>query len=302
MQACPEIIHQGWLQKQSKETGALKNWKLRWFVLKGNHLSYFCSPSSSSTPARGVIDLSDTTIIPCDVPEKGENCFVIRHPRRRDFYLQANDVDDLLTWLDCLKGATTTSRLSVGFSWTIAQPCCPLTWHEVKFHWPDTSFPLGIDFVMQHGGAITVKAVHGEARAQAADIEKDEIVVAVNGESVKGWSMEQFIKAVRDAAPGSNPQECNVDNKQISVTIAFTFARKVRKSTTTTEVTAVPTPIRPLPAAPIQTERVSRRRNEKCLSLGRGTKKMVQGIQWNVKTRRTRGSWCHSVGKKLCTH
>jgi hypothetical protein len=286
-------------------------------TLQGNTLTYFVGPPKIlKQPARGVIDLTDTTIIPCDIPEK-KYCFVIKHRERRDFYLQANSVDDMLTWLDLLKTAT-SQRQSMGFRWTLATPSCPLTWHEVKFKWHDTSFPLGIDFGMLQGGAIAVKGVHGEARAQATDIQKHEIVVALNGVSIKGWSMEQFITAIRMAAPGSNPVETgtivrdhdtgSMPKKAVSVTIAFTFARRVPGQPPIYS-TSPQKQNKPLPSlAQNKSTGASRAekclsfgRAEKCRSLGRGAKKMVQGIHWNVgaekrrNLRSKRGSWGQSL-------
>jgi hypothetical protein len=38
----PQELHAGWLVKQ----GALhKNWKKRWFVVRGGHMLYYSSPS-----------------------------------------------------------------------------------------------------------------------------------------------------------------------------------------------------------------------------------------------------------------
>lgn len=90
---------------------------------------------------------------------------------------------------------------------------------------------------MKQGGSIVVKNVYGEARAQNADILKGEVILALNGTCVKGWSMEKFVEAVRAAAPGSNahcqngcdPTRTKLSakpSKQASVNISFTFARK----------------------------------------------------------------------------
>lgn len=144
-----------------------------------------------------------------------------------------------MTWLDFLKTASEIGcrPKSVGFSWTVCVPTCPVKFHCVDFTWVDTSFPLGLDFEMKQGGSIVVKNVYGEARAQNADILKGEVILALNGTCVKGWSMEKFVEAVRAAAPGSNahcqngcdPTRTKLSakpSKQASVNISFTFARK----------------------------------------------------------------------------
>jgi hypothetical protein len=224
--------------------------------------------------------------------------------------MQAPSTEDMLTWLDMLKTVTNKSlRNSVGFSFTLAAPSCPLTFHEVELLWHDTSFPLGIDFKMLQGGAIGVTDVHGEARAQTTQIQKNEIVVALNGVSVKGWSMEKFVQAIRDAAPGSNPKESGATgsetlqcSKRVSVKISFTFARKTHRqklsalnptlmeSMTSDDASPIRQKMKPLPSPPSQpsTTALQRRscgkryRLEKGLSLGRGAKRLVKGIHWDA--------------------
>eukprot|EP00735_Rhodelphis_limneticus_P008517 TRINITY_DN2155_c0_g1::TRINITY_DN2155_c0_g1_i1::g.12753::m.12753 TRINITY_DN2155_c0_g1::TRINITY_DN2155_c0_g1_i1::g.12753 ORF type:complete len:456 (-),score=146.91,sp/P54644/KRAC_DICDI/44.54/1e-132,Pkinase/PF00069.20/1.9e-75,Pkinase_Tyr/PF07714.12/9.4e-36,PH/PF00169.24/1.3e-23,PH_11/PF15413.1/1.1e-08,PH_3/PF14593.1/1e-05,PH_3/PF14593.1/1.6e+02,Kinase-like/PF14531.1/19,Kinase-like/PF14531.1/3.4e-05,Pkinase_C/PF00433.19/1.4e-05,PH_9/PF15410.1/9.9e-05,PH_9/PF15410.1/4.6e+03,PH_8/PF15409.1/0.00068,PH len=90
---------EGWLTKQG---AVVKNWKRRWFVLKDKQLYYFKKPSDLEP--KGTVNLEDVTIAHATHATKRQHCFGIYHPGRRSYFLQADTQDDMLLWVNAIRG------------------------------------------------------------------------------------------------------------------------------------------------------------------------------------------------------
>eukprot|EP00736_Rhodelphis_marinus_P010551 Rmarinus@m.18454 len=90
---------EGWLTKQG---AVVKNWKRRWFVLKDKNLYYFKKPSDLEP--KGTVNLEDVTIAHATHATKRQHCFGIYHPGRRSYFLQADCQDDMLMWVNAIRG------------------------------------------------------------------------------------------------------------------------------------------------------------------------------------------------------
>jgi serine/threonine-protein phosphatase 2A regulatory subunit B' len=97
MQGCT-----GYLYKQG---GERKNWKKRWFVLRGNCLSYYENAESSSPIKSVVLSGYDVHEVPYDRFKK-KLCFELFHPQDRTFYLYSEQVDEHDSWMSVLALAT----------------------------------------------------------------------------------------------------------------------------------------------------------------------------------------------------
>ena len=58
-----DAIKQGWLLKKSSGTGTLgrRNWKRRYFALRGKTIYYYSESDLSQAKPQGAIDLNDVT-------------------------------------------------------------------------------------------------------------------------------------------------------------------------------------------------------------------------------------------------
>ena len=105
----------GWLHK---EGGATKSkWQLRWFVLRGDTLSYYQKKEAASeqngTPL-GSINLTEVD----DVSKIGEHsgkdhCLAIigvKNSNKKVYYLAADHIDVLTEWFIALKAASNSNR------------------------------------------------------------------------------------------------------------------------------------------------------------------------------------------------
>jgi hypothetical protein len=92
--------HSGWLTKQGH---LVKNWKRRWFVLEYPLLHYYKSPED--TTPRGSINCEQVTLSETIALERTrkENCFMVHHPDRKVYYLQAEDEADMMRWVKAIR-------------------------------------------------------------------------------------------------------------------------------------------------------------------------------------------------------
>jgi len=89
---------EGWLVKQG--TSFVKNWKKRWFVLKGDSLYYF-DDKRSDTP-NGSVPLEGCFIQGTDELTRKKFSFGLFHPERRTFFLVADSKQIMQEWVDVL--------------------------------------------------------------------------------------------------------------------------------------------------------------------------------------------------------
>ena len=91
----------GWLWKRGSGKGALglKNWKRRWFVLEYPLLHYYRNPGDA-TP-RGTVNCEQVTLSETAGMERTgrEHCFMVHHPARKIYFLQAEDEADMMSWV-----------------------------------------------------------------------------------------------------------------------------------------------------------------------------------------------------------
>lgn len=91
---------QGWLVKQGH---LVKNWKRRWFVLEYPLLHYYKTPEDP-TP-RGTINCEQVTLSETVAHERTgkDNCFMVHHPERKVYFLQAEDETDMMSWVKAIR-------------------------------------------------------------------------------------------------------------------------------------------------------------------------------------------------------
>ncbi|KAL6080009.1 Actinin, alpha 1 [Balamuthia mandrillaris] len=95
------VDKQGWLMKKGQEKSS--SLKKRWFVLRGNVLSYYAS--ENDTDEKGSISMESSTISP-EKAEKGEKKWLLKvSVENRDLVLQAESKEDRNKWLCALRGA-----------------------------------------------------------------------------------------------------------------------------------------------------------------------------------------------------
>eukprot|EP00051_Salpingoeca_urceolata_P015557 m.202136 g.202136 ORF g.202136 m.202136 type:complete len:513 (-) comp18435_c0_seq1:264-1802(-) len=94
--------HSGWLTKQG---GRYKSWKRRWFVMRGNQMSYYKDPTDRKP--LGVITLMarEVKIIPED-DESGPRrkfCFEVRGTGQRTFVCCAASQEEMEKWIEVMR-------------------------------------------------------------------------------------------------------------------------------------------------------------------------------------------------------
>lgn len=98
-QVLGSIVHkEGYMSKQG---GSWKTWKRRFFVLRGNFITYYESEGEASP--KGVINLDGCEIEICKSSKWGkEFCFEIHHSERRSFVLHANSEQHRNAWAEAI--------------------------------------------------------------------------------------------------------------------------------------------------------------------------------------------------------
>ena len=91
---------EGWLVKQGH---LIKNWKRRWFVLEYPLLHYYRNPGDA-TP-RGTVNCEQVTLSETAGMERTgrEHCFMVHHPDRKIYFLQAEDEADMMSWVKAIR-------------------------------------------------------------------------------------------------------------------------------------------------------------------------------------------------------
>lgn len=107
--AIPNPNRCGYLTKQG---GAVKSWKRRYFVLKDNFLFYYKRPRDDSPT--GVIQLEGCSVeeTPSEELDR-KNCFTLRTPSRTWFF-QADRQIEMDIWIDCISHAENWWTQGVG--------------------------------------------------------------------------------------------------------------------------------------------------------------------------------------------
>lgn len=77
-----------------------KSWRVRWFVLRNNYLTYF-KTKQSRTPIR-TLDLLQARCVEYDDSKSKNFCFRIEF-LHRTFYIYANSTEDCTQWVDLLR-------------------------------------------------------------------------------------------------------------------------------------------------------------------------------------------------------
>ena len=85
------LTKQGWIRK---------NWKRRWFVLRGYTFSYFRNKLSQSPISR--LNLSEAVGIGYDYSRRKQYCFCVEF-KKRTYYLQAPCEEDCHDWVELLR-------------------------------------------------------------------------------------------------------------------------------------------------------------------------------------------------------
>src|SRR3989338_8114685 len=94
------VVKEGFLTKQGH---IVKNWKLRWFVLREDgNFEYFASPSDKTPKGRLKIT-GDMKIEVHDVPKIKPNSFILQS--KKPFLLSAETLDSRQSWIRALNNA-----------------------------------------------------------------------------------------------------------------------------------------------------------------------------------------------------
>ncbi|KAI5811007.1 hypothetical protein DFH27DRAFT_4768 [Peziza echinospora] len=91
------VIKSGWLLKRTRKT---KNWKKRWFVLRGDRLS--CYKDKKEYKVHRQIILSELTACAMLKHSKRSNVFGLFSPSR-NYHLQGEDLKDAEEWVELLR-------------------------------------------------------------------------------------------------------------------------------------------------------------------------------------------------------
>ena len=120
-----QIVKEGFLTKQGH---VVKNWKMRWFVLKEDgSLEYFASPKEK-TPLGRIKITKDMRIQVNDATKIKPNCFLL-HCARKPFLLVADTNDAKLEWIKAINNIIYDPFLQF-----ILRPLQP----HLLLHFPDT--------------------------------------------------------------------------------------------------------------------------------------------------------------------
>eukprot|EP01117_Protostelium_nocturnum_P020361 TRINITY_DN9115_c0_g1_i1.p1 TRINITY_DN9115_c0_g1~~TRINITY_DN9115_c0_g1_i1.p1 ORF type:complete len:888 (+),score=257.33 TRINITY_DN9115_c0_g1_i1:122-2785(+) len=89
----------GYLKKQGHQ---VKNWKTRFFVIKGDKILYYTN--EQLTTLKGTIALADCYEV-IDDPRRGPKNFVIRNKENRSYFIEADTEAEKNSWLSCIQKA-----------------------------------------------------------------------------------------------------------------------------------------------------------------------------------------------------
>jgi len=106
------VTREGWLMKQG---GKVKNWKRRWFVIRGNVMHYFSTEEAfrhGLEPA-GAIPLSGCSVVFAEEKMKKQFCFEIS-TRFRNYFLVAENELDLAGWMQSVGHAASVEAPRAG--------------------------------------------------------------------------------------------------------------------------------------------------------------------------------------------
>ena len=110
-----EVAKEGFLRKMSRSVR--KDWKRRWFILRGRCLWYVrdasCTNVLEESGEEGhlneplfVCECAISTVREVQSSGKPEHCFEILSPNRRTFLLQADGPADMAAWIEALRSGT----------------------------------------------------------------------------------------------------------------------------------------------------------------------------------------------------
>lgn len=84
----------------AKQGHFVKNWKTRWFVLQGRHISYFANQGDRK--CKGVVELDYGTRVEENHSVGKSNCFSVITPAKK-FVFRAKDSDELAVWMQAIQ-------------------------------------------------------------------------------------------------------------------------------------------------------------------------------------------------------
>jgi len=119
---------EGFMTKQGGGNGGWKNWKKRWFVLKGTTLFYF--KTKKDKDVTGTIELDASSTIQPEPKKKGKYCFSVG-TKTRVFFMYPDSKEEQDSWMNTLKSLISSLK---GGSPTPAEPSGgkPVTQQERK--------------------------------------------------------------------------------------------------------------------------------------------------------------------------
>ncbi|XP_049848756.1 PH domain-containing protein DDB_G0274775-like [Schistocerca gregaria] len=95
-----DVDYQGWMTKQG---GSFKNWKRRWFVLKGPVIYYFKS-NAPETEVQGQIDLTSQSFVRQEFKHGKKQAFAVA-TQKRIFFMYADQDEESAKWMSLISKA-----------------------------------------------------------------------------------------------------------------------------------------------------------------------------------------------------
>jgi len=92
--------HRSWLYKQGH---VVKNWKLRYFIVKGEMLQYYTDDTLAPTKQKGSFSLKDCQLVLDITVEGRDHCFMVKPMGGlKEYLLSAHSKEEKQAWLDAI--------------------------------------------------------------------------------------------------------------------------------------------------------------------------------------------------------
>ena len=102
-----DVDHEGWLNKLGGSGLTPRNWRRRWFVLKGGNLYYY--KTAYDVSALGLVKLNGYSL-QATQDSKKKFAFQLSKEGERTYYFIADTAEDMSKWMSLLESAALDSE------------------------------------------------------------------------------------------------------------------------------------------------------------------------------------------------